>query len=315
MKHLHVYALLFVLIAIMGCERDIELDVPATEPAIVVEGNIETDQPPIVVLSRTNGFFEPVSAESIANSYITNADVRVNGTPLDLICTADLSGELLEAISQAIGISEEDLSSLNICAYIGLNPNLLGEENTSYKLEIDLDGERLSAITHIPEIIEPDSLWFRLWADSPRYGFLYGNVSDPDTLNNAYRVFTKRLESQFNDNPEDPVFYAPFQSAFLDEFFNGQTVEVTFTRGMPNNSSRPADQGNAEGFFESGDRIVLKFCSTDEPTYQFFRTFDAQQGTNGSPFSAPSNIISNIEGGLGIWAGYAAAYDTLYAMP
>ncbi|MCA1763568.1 MAG: DUF4249 domain-containing protein [Flavobacteriales bacterium] len=115
MKHLHVYALLFVLIAIIGCERDIELDVPATEPAIVVEGNIETDQPPIVVLSRTNGFFEPVSAESIANSYITNADVRVNGTPLDLICTADLSDELREVVSQAIGVPTEVWISLWKC--------------------------------------------------------------------------------------------------------------------------------------------------------------------------------------------------------
>ncbi|HKL03437.1 MAG TPA: DUF4249 domain-containing protein [Cryomorphaceae bacterium] len=315
MRHHFILLFLAAIFLVYGCEKNIEIDVPPTAPQIVVEGNIETGQPPIVLLSRTNGFFEPVSAESIAASYISDADVRVNGISLDQVCVSDLPEELRTTVSLALGIPLDQLSALDVCAYIGFDNTLTGQENTSYKLEVDVDGEYISAVTHIPGIVQPDSVWFRLWADSPRFGFLYSSVTDPDTLNNAYRVFTRRLESQNNDNPADRVFYAPLQSAFIDEFFNGQTAEVTLTRGMPSNSTRPTDQGESEGFFESGDRVILKFCSTDEPTYQFFRTFDAQQGTNGSPFSAPSNIISNIDGGLGIWAGYAAVYDTLYAIP
>lgn len=315
MRHHFTFLFLSVLFLIYGCEKDIEIDVPPAEPKIVVEGNIETGEPPVVLLSRTTGFFEPVSTESIAASYISEADVSVNGVPLEQVCIADLPAELRETVSLAVGIPEGQLSELGLCAFVGFDEALIGQENTTYKLEIDVNGEFLSAVTHIPEIVVPDTTVFRLWADSPRFGFLYSTVTDPDTLNNAYRVFTRRLESQFTDNPEDRVYYAPFQSAFIDEFFNGQTAEVTLARGMPSNSPRQVDQGSSAGFFETGDRIILKFCSTDEPTYQFFRTFDAQQGTNGSPFSAPSNIISNIDGGLGIWAGYAAAYDTLYAAP
>ena len=68
-------------------------------------------------------------------------------------------------------------------------------------------------------------------------------------------------------------------------------------------------------FFPIGDRFVLKFTNITKPTYDFFLTYEAQQGTNGSPFASPSNVISNINGGLGIWAGYATSYDTVYAEP
>ena len=38
--------------------------------------------------------------------------------------------------------------------------------------------------------------------------------------------------------------------------------------------------------------------------------------SNGSPFSSPVLIPSNISNGaLGIWAGYGTWYDTLYCIP
>jgi len=116
-----------------------------------------------------------------------------------------------------------------------------------------------------------------------------------------------------NDNPEDPAFYAPPGAVFADDFFNSETIEVVFLRGQPSNSSRPVDQGASSRFFELGDRFVFKFCSTTYPVYDFFNTYEAQQGSTGSPFAAPNNLNSNIDGGLGIWAAYACTQDTVVA--
>ena len=34
--------------------------------------------------------------------------------------------------------------------------------------------------------------------------------------------------------------------------------------------------------------------------------------SSGNPFSAPTTVTTNIEGGgLGVWGGYGATYDTL----
>ena len=43
-------------------------------------------------------------------------------------------------------------------------------------------------------------------------------------------------------------------------------------------------------------------------SYKFWRSLERQGGTNGNPFAEPMNLVSNINGGLGIWAGYGTAY-------
>jgi hypothetical protein len=40
-------------------------------------------------------------------------------------------------------------------------------------------------------------------------------------------------------------------------------------------------------------------------------SFENQVANQGSPFAVPSNIKTNINGGLGLWVGYAAVYDTI----
>jgi hypothetical protein len=304
-----------VLLAVLftSCEKDIEIDVPESEPEIVIEGTIESGSNPIVLVSRTRGFFEPTSPQDIANAYTDEAIVFVNGQELTPICVDDIPEEFLETFAELVGIEPENLDDLPICGYVGLN--IQGEENTDYDLRVELDGKILTATTHIPNKVIPDSSYFRLWADSPRYGYVFTRFTDPDTLDNAYRIFTKRIGPNTNDNPVDEVFYAPLGSTFLDEFFNGTSFEIFFQRGSPFNSSREVDTGDERGFFEVGDRFVFKFCSISEPSYQFYRTFEQQLGTNGSPFSAPNNVISNIDGGLGIWAGYSCVYDTIIASP
>src|SRR5690606_28055568 len=142
---------LFVLIFVLtSCDREVEIDIPASEVQIVVEGSIETGKPPVVLLSKTRGFFQPTNAAEIANSYIDNAEVRVNGILLDRICSDSLPTEYETIVSELIGMSMADLSDLRICAYIGLDPALTGTENTTYHLSVLTEGRELTAITRIP---------------------------------------------------------------------------------------------------------------------------------------------------------------------
>lgn len=296
-----------------ACEKDIDIEIPDPATQIVIEGTIENGRSPIVLVSRTRSFFAPTSPQDIVDMYTTDADVFVNNQALSSVCVSDLPPELLPEVAELISIPLEDLDDLPICVYVGFDQT--GELNTSYQLRVEIDDKMLAATTHIPNPVVPDSSYFRLWADSPRFGYIFTRFKDPDTLNNAYRVFTSRIGPNSNDNPGDNIYYAPLGSTFLDEFFNGTSLEVGFQRGQPFNSVRPADTGDEAGFFELGDNFVFKFCAISEPSYQFYRTFEQQLGTNGSPFAAPNNVISNIDGGLGIWAGYAAVYDTILATP
>ena len=66
------------------------------------------------------------------------------------------------------------------------------------------------------------------------------------------------------------------------------------------------------GFFKKGDTVIVKFCTIDHSTFEFWRDAENQLGNNGSPFAVPSNVKSNIKGGLGVWASYNSTIDTLF---
>ncbi len=86
-------------------------------------------------------------------------------------------------------------------------------------------------------------------------------------------------------------------------------LNLTLSRG----SSSILDVENNR-YFSVGDTIVLKFCSIDQASYEFWNTIQSQIITSANPFASSNAMVkSNINGGIGIWAGYAVSYDTIIA--
>jgi len=69
-------------VAFTSCEKDIEIDLPVENPELVVDGKIENGLPPVVLLSKTRGLYEPTTPDDLANAYIEDAEVFVNDEPL-----------------------------------------------------------------------------------------------------------------------------------------------------------------------------------------------------------------------------------------
>ncbi len=69
------------------------------------------------------------------------------------------------------------------------------------------------------------------------------------------------------------------------------------------------------GFFKRGDTVVVKFSSIGLKEFNFFDSFYSNASSQGDVFSNPANIVSNIDGGLGSWVGYAPRFDTVVCVP
>lgn len=117
---------------------------------------------------------------------------------------------------------------------------------------------------------------------------------------NYARYFTKR-----NSEPFYPGYFA---SVFNDSFLEGQAVEFALPRGQDRNDTINND---TYSYFWHGDTIEVKWCSIDRPHYDFWTTLESDQNNQGNPFGMPTRIMSNVEGGLGIWGGYGASYSKL----
>jgi len=301
-----------------GCSKEITVDLPETEPRVVVEASIETGQPPIVFLTRTQSFFAPTSVASIASTYISDARVWVNGDSLTRICSSLIPDSLIDEVAASTGIDANLLRAANICAWTSLDGTIEGVEGQTYDLRVETEGKVITSSTTIPNGLSLDSTWFRLANQQPgddSLGFIWARLSDPDTAGNAYRWYAQRINSGADGEAKDASFIAPFFSAFEDRYFNGRSFEFAFNRGQEPYSTAEDDINGERGYFKRGDTVVVKFCSIGLNEYRFFDSFYSNASSQGDVFSNPANIVSNIDGGLGVWVGYAPRLDTLVCAP
>jgi len=295
MKRQGVKALMFIILLVttIACEKNVTVKVPDAEPLVVVEGYVETGKNPILVLSKTLPFFGTINTSTVFQQTIQGARVII------------ANGSMIDTLDQIPGIGVYTTSSM------------IGQERTTYRLRIEVEGKIVSATTYIPEAIKLDSVWFKVNGTRDSLGFAWAHLTDPDTLGNFYRWFAQRI-NRYTFGTEigrmkDSIFIAPNGSVFEDKFINGKSFDLGYQRGTVRNSQKTDDINDEKFFYKVGDTIVVKFCTLDRQHFEFWRTEETQVSNNGNPFASPAPVLGNIEGGLGIWGGYASTFDTIIA--
>lgn len=307
---------LFISVLTASCEREITVKLPPYTPKLVVDGRIEQDMPPIVILTKSQGYFDPTDLAAYQNSFVRNAVILISSggvtDTMTMFCTSTLDPILLPLVAQFTGIPEAVLLSLDICAYVSLNPAFFGTVGAHYALTIYHEDKTYTSTTHIPQPIALDSTYFKAEPVGSDYGFLWARFNEPAGLGNAYRWFTKRLNTMPDGSPKDFNFKPPFGSAFNDEFIDGLTFDFAYARHVGDQD----DELDRTSYYRIGDTVVVKFTTIPFDAYQFFYAVETQESSAGSPFAAPSNIQTNIQGGaLGLWVGYGITYDTVVFVP
>lgn len=305
------------IFGLMACEKDINIDLPEPETQIVVDGFIESGSLPIIMLSHSSPYFSESSSNQLFNSFVHDADITLtvdgNDYALTELCTSEIPDSLLPIFSEITGLAITSDLPFDICIYTLLDFNFQGEPGKTYHLKVEAEGKTLTATTSIPNIVPLDSVWFNVEGNLDSLGWVWGRMTDPDTVGNAYRWFARRINHYPDGEIKDPVYLAPFNSVIDDQFFNGLSFDFNSSRGRLPFSDKE-DDGNIEAFFfKVGDTIAVKGCSVDLTTYQFFRSYYQELGNQGSPFASPSSLKSNVDGGLGVWTGYGVYNDTIIA--
>jgi hypothetical protein len=292
MRHLRFFLSITLLFALSGCEKNVTVDIPKADEQLVVEGYIENGQPALLVLSRTLPFFGSINVSNVVQNTVQGARVIVS------------DGLTIDTLQQFPGLG----------VYYS---SLLGETGKTYTLRVEAEGKVLTASTRIPGAVTLDSTWWKVDGERDSLGFVWARMSEPDTLGNCYRWFAQRINRYtFGEDAgrqKDSIFIAPLGSVFEDKFINGRTFDFSFPRGIVTNSEKEDDQNEERFFFKRGDTVVVKFTAIDRDHFEFWRTAETQIQNNGNPFGSPAPITSNISGGLGIWGGYAATFDTVVA--
>lgn len=265
------------------------------ELKLVVDGQIETNGYPFVVLTKSIGYFSKVDFKTLQNTFVHNADITVTDgtTTIKLKEYAVDTGANGSSLFSFYSIDTSDATSLSF----------RGQAEKYYSIKIVADGKTYTSTTKIPSVKGVDSIWFSQPGkveNTPTAVVMYARYSDPDTLGNYVRYFTKR-------NSE--LFLTAFSSTFNDEIVNGTTLDSLMLTAGYNRTKEP--NFDSLGFFFVGDTVSLKWSAIDKASYQFFSTLEYATGAVGNPFASPVNVTSNIQGNaLGAWVGYGSQITT-----
>lgn len=311
--------LLSVLALSVGCTKIIEVEIPDADPMLVVEGSIRNGEMPFVLLSVSQGYFAPIG-NPLDGFYLGGADVTVSVDgetyELDEMCTSDLPFEQLEIIAAGIGVSVQSLMMFPLCAYTSLTElNLIGTEGKVYDLHVVLDDYEINATSKLNVVVPLEETFFFVpaTADQDSLGYISNTYTDPDTLGNAYRWSSMRI----NHYPEwhdlagmkkDNAFIYPLGSPWDDSFINGQE----FIFSMFRYPSGFEEHNEEHGFWKTGDTVLVRLESIDQVAFDAVMSFESAYSAQGNPFAPPTNVSSNIEGGLGWWIAYGASVDTVF---
>jgi len=196
-KNISLFILGFFFLT--SCEDVIELDLENTEPRIVIEANLETENDSLSVLvTKTNGFYEDGAPARVTNALITISDEDGN--------TIELS-ETQDGLYELTGYSTEP-----------------GKE---YELSVATEGEEYIATTLAPQKVAFTAI-DTIFGQSPFGGnlFFYQALfrwQDPANESNYYQVQAIRNDtilgqlSIYNDDGLDGQLFVRPLMDFINE--------------------------------------------------------------------------------------------------
>jgi hypothetical protein len=307
--------LILVLFGGLGCSKEVQIDIPSFEQQLVVDGRIETNGFPLVILSMSQNLYEPTTLSTYITSNVQDAIVYVsNGTDsvqLQLFDPASLPIESKATLAEMLGIELDELVFFPIKVYSTTQSNMKGISGKSYTLSIAHQSNTYTSTTTLMNPVALSSIQWIPDVDNANFGICRTILNDPAAQKNAYRWETKRVSS-FNGQPNDNRYRHNPGAFFSDQFFNG--LSITFDTKYPEK-----DTTYPSGYrkhYKLGDSVSIKFSSIETAVFDYFDKRLTQMQNASSPFSTPINIPSNVKpNALGVWAGFSTWYDTLYCIP
>ena len=284
-------AALFCLICLFSCEKKIDFKLKVVPDVLVVDASIESNQPPIVVLSKSFDYFSKITPQALDTSFVHKADVFISNG----IQTQKLKEYAIDSTG-GFRIYYYSIDTVNPSSAF------LGQFNTTYTLKVVSEGKEYTANTTIPLLSKKiDSLWWKRAPFSTDTSEVVAmvRVTDPHGLGNCVRYYTK-----INNG----LFLPGAQSVFDDQLIDGTTYDLKLDPGIDRNNPVDFDKN----FFHRGDTVTLKLSNIDRTTFQFWLTMEFAYQSIGNPFASPNKVLGNISNGaLGAFCGYAPGFKTL----
>ena len=267
------YLFVLVILAISCNQDDFSSEIDA-ESKIVVEGWIEEGDVPQLILSSSIPIAQVVDSTNVLDRVIRSAKVTVS------------DGETTEVLRV-----KKDEDRLSPFVYFG--SEIIGKAGRTYTLKIEYLSRIITATTTIPKTVALNSAAYVKNNVTDTTGYIFIKFDDPINEKNYYQITTRVAE-------KEPIFVPAFYGNLDDKNFDSPKISMQVNRGVlifPKTKYKP--------YFTDGDLIFVKLRTMNKDVLDFWNSWQNEIVNSRNPIY-PSNISlkSNINGGIGIWAGY-----------
>ncbi|WP_232505666.1 DUF4249 domain-containing protein [Flavobacterium crassostreae] len=267
---------------ILGCQQDDFDSSSRIESKIVVDGWIEAEEYAQVILSSSIPVSAAVDSTTILNHVIRSARVTVS------------DGENTEVLRLKRNPNR-------IPPFVYYGSSIVGKSGKEYTLNIVYLDRVIKAVTTIPATVALKSATYVKKKPQDTTGYVFVAFEDPVLEKNYYQI-TTRIDT------EEPIFVPAFYGNLDDANFVSSTVTMQVNRGVlvfPKTKFKP--------YFTDGDLIFVKLKTLNKDAYDFWNSWQNEIVNGRNPiYPANTSLKSNIEGGLGLWAGYGQSTLVVY---
>jgi len=278
--------LLFLLgLILVSCSNDNFSSEKSLESKIVVEGWIEEGDFANVLLSSSIPVTDVIDSTNVLNRVIRSAKITIS------------DGETSEVLRV-----KNDKNRIPPFVYFG--STIKGQAGKEYSLKIEYLNRVITAVTKVPETVPLKSAEYIKTNPSDTTGYVFVKFDDPPSQKNYYQLAT-RLDK------EEPIFVPAFYGNLDDKNFKESSVSLQINRGVllfPKTKFTP--------YFADGDLIYVKLRTQTKESLDFWNSWQNEIVNSQNPiYPANISLKSNINGGIGIWAGYGQSTITVRTPP
>ena len=191
--------LFFISLFFISCQDEITLDLPQAGNKIVVQASIEQGYPPYVILSKNQGYFDPIDSSTFEGLFISDVEsIRIWYT--------DENGYIVDSKDLQLIPFLDTISifSVNDYNFVNHEPYEFSKEGRKYYLEIKRNNQIITSETTIPYATPLDCLWVEQneTAENDWKCDIRAIYSDPANEQNNILIKSKRIQ-HYERNKKD----------------------------------------------------------------------------------------------------------------
>jgi hypothetical protein len=285
-----ILSYLITALWVSGCETVITLDIPVSEPKLVVNCLFSADSVWRARITESQHVLDNAPTKAITNASV---QVLVHGSPVETLQHLGsgtyaggfmpLPGESYEIRVTAPGYDEVHATDIvpQATEIMALDTAMVTSEGMLYmecRLKFTDDGSQANFYK-----VDITGQWWEYEYDH------FGNVIDSF-------MYVEPLYFEANDVilGGDGLF-SGLSAIFSDDLFQGKVITAPLL---------------VSGYYFTGSpdqnmRLIISLSSVSESYYLYSTTLSRSWDASGDPFAQPVQVYNNIEGGYGIFAGFS----------